>query len=312
MAQSALLGVFRRMLTLAAPIAALCVFAWPDTKRPPTESTATTANVQQSPNVARAIERDLPADELKQAEQEFGQLNDSSLETGVEEMPAYWRLMQWSTRRSIDQWRELSVAQASYGLLVTQPQAQRAQPVKLNLNVCRILSWDAPPNELGVKKLYEVWGWTEDSRGGMYVLVTPDLPAGMQVGERVREQGVVYGYFCKLQGYVAANAGAAAPRQAAPLIIGRMDRYVPPQVAVVGPGELRRLGLGLLLAISLVGTVALRSPWRRKTSAPTITTSAQATQRLEDWLSHEELEFPDDAGSRPESLTPRTAYQAMS
>src|SRR5262249_50924891 len=91
------------------------------------------------------------------------------------------------------------------------------------LNIRRILRYDAPPNPLGLKHVYEIWGWTDESQAWPYVVVAPEIPHGMPIGSKVYEQGTVAGYFFKLQGYYAAGAGPNDKPLSAPLILGRVD-----------------------------------------------------------------------------------------
>ncbi len=70
--------------------------------------------------------------------------------------------------------------------------------------------------------LYEVWGWTEESRSWPYVGVVLDLPKGMPIGANVYEQVTLVGYFFKMQGYLEAGAKPRAAPLQAPLFVGRL------------------------------------------------------------------------------------------
>jgi hypothetical protein len=156
--------------------------------------------------------------------------------------------------------------------------------IQVDLHVCRILSYDAPENDLGLKTLYEVWGWSEDSRGSLYVVVTPGLPAGVRPGLVVQERATVYGYFCKLQGYVAVASAPQAGLTAAPLLIGNMVRYQAPLTVLAKPDEAWRLGVGLLLAVSFVGLISRRPLFRRKQHQRIEDLGPSDDTSLETWL----------------------------
>ncbi len=57
--------------------------------------------------------------------------------------------------------------------------------------------------------LYEVWGFTSESRDRLYVAIVVDLPKGMPIGPSVYEKARFTGYFFKLQGYEPAAPGRA-------------------------------------------------------------------------------------------------------
>jgi hypothetical protein len=44
----------------------------------------------------------VPTDEWNLARNEFEALTDATLECGDEEMPAYWRLLKWTVRHSVE------------------------------------------------------------------------------------------------------------------------------------------------------------------------------------------------------------------
>jgi hypothetical protein len=70
--------------------------------------------------------------------------------------------------------------------------------------------------------VYEVWGWTTESKAWLFVVLVPELPPGMPVGTDVYERVSFAGYFYKLQGYQEAGAGPRDKPLPAPLLIGRL------------------------------------------------------------------------------------------
>ena len=229
----------------------------------------------------------LSAGEWDLACKEFEAITDSTLECNAEEMPAYWRLLKWTVQHSVSDLQHRSGSRVPYGDLVNMPSRLRGRLVQVDLQVCRILSYDAPGNGLGIKKLYEVWGWSEDSRGSLYVVVTPELPAGMKTGEVVRGQATLYGYFCKIQGYLAVGSAPRSLPSAAPLLIGRMVRYQAPVTVIAKPAEVMRAGVGLLLAVSFVGLISGRPLFRRRQETRFAEPGPSNIGHLEAWLDRE-------------------------
>jgi hypothetical protein len=118
------------------------------------------------------------------------------------------------------------------------------------MNVRRIL--DAGKNRDGIQ-LYEVWGFTKESRDRLYVAIIVDLPKGMPIGPSVYEKAKFAGYFFKLQGYHSAGAKPGAVPDKSPLLIGRLE-WEPSPVAKppVDTTQEWTWGLGLLAVIGFV------------------------------------------------------------
>jgi len=163
-------------------------------------------------------------DEEEQAAaiEEFQALSDRSLKLGPEEMPSYWRTFGWVQHQSFGQLQKRSTKDVPMHDFMHDTDEQRGRLVSFDLNVRRILAYDAPKNSVGVKKVYEIWGFTTESKAWLYCVLTPHLPPGMPIGPDVYEKVKFSGYFLKLQGYEAAGAGPNDKPLAAPLLIGRV------------------------------------------------------------------------------------------
>jgi hypothetical protein len=241
----------------------------------------------------------ISTDEWEAARSEFEAMTDGTLYCGVEEMPAYWRLLKWCARQwDCERDRNL-FSQVSFGELVNRPSMLRGAPVQVDLHICRITSYAAPENGLGIQQLYEVWGWSEDSRGSLYVAVTPDLPPGMHAGENVNEQAILCGYFYKIQGYLASGSASQAIPSAAPMIIGRMERWKAPLTMIAKTNELWLSAGGLVLAVSFVWLLAHRPPLRLGHRGPLDPIGPNATAKLEQWLDLEGRVPSHPIGSEP-------------
>jgi len=193
--------------------------------------------------------------EAAAAREQFQAITDHTLAMGREEMPAYWRLFNWVEHQSFDELSERADRSAVLNQFIQTPNEQRGKPFQLKLNVRRILSYDAPANSAGIEKVYEVWGWTTESKAWLYVVLTAHLPAEMPVGADVNESVNFVGYFLKDQGYQAAGAGPQDKPLAAPLLIGRVAWNPPPApAAAAADGGWTQ---GIIATVLLIGAIGL-------------------------------------------------------
>jgi hypothetical protein len=143
---------------------------------------------------------DLDPEESEAIQEEFQAVSDGKLSIQPEEMPAY-----------------TAKKDAVFTQFYQSPERYRGQLFELELNVRRILKY----THKGLT-LYEVWGWTSESRSWLYVGVVQDLPEGMPIGPDVYETATLVGYFFKMQGYMEAGAKPRAAPLQAPLLVGRL------------------------------------------------------------------------------------------
>jgi hypothetical protein len=192
--------------------------------------------------------------ELSAAQEQFQAITDNTLSLGREEMPAYWRLFNWVEHQSLAQLSERADRTAVLNQFIQHPDEQRGKLFQLKLNVRQIFSYDAPANSAGVTKVYEIRGWTTESKAWLYVVLTAHLPPGMPVGPDVNETVTFAGYFLKDQGYHAAGAGPQDKPLAAPLLIGRIGWNPPPQVAAATDGAWNH---GIIISVAIIGAIGL-------------------------------------------------------
>lgn len=171
------------------------------------------------------------------------------------EMPAYWRLMAWSRTRPLAELEKGALRDVPYSHLWEEPDLYRGQPMRLRLHVRRVLAYDTKDNPLGLKKVFEVYGFTDNSLSFPFIVVLPEKPAGLPIGTDVNGEIVFVGYFMKWMGYTAFDT-----KKSAPLLIGRAR----PAVRSAGTGssgdwELAFLTLvGGVCVLSLLGWFSLR------------------------------------------------------
>ena len=192
---------------------------------------------------------DVDEEEQEAAIEEFDALTDKTLEMHREEMPAYWRLLSWAEHQDISLLQKRAKKDVVFNDFIQSPDKYRGQLVALKLNVRRILGDDPGKNPLGLKRIYEVWGFTTESQAWLYVGVTGHIPEGMPIGPTIEEQVTFYGYFLKLQGYHEAGARPNARPLIAPVLVGKMVWRPSDFAHLRGQGQ----GLGDWLWILLVG-----------------------------------------------------------
>jgi hypothetical protein len=163
-----------------------------------------------------------PADEDPQerdaARVEFQAVTDK-VPLSREEMPAYWRLMTWEQRQSTAEMLKRARADVTYNELWQRPEKWRGRLLRIRVHVPQAIKVDeVAENPLGLKTIYEVFGWNSDSQPYSYWMVTPELPSGMPLGKRIQEEATFVGYFLKLQPFQDGEGKS----RAAPLLLGRI------------------------------------------------------------------------------------------
>lgn len=192
--------------------------------QPSSDQQSSTLPIEAQPNQV------LPRDEqLSDTQLELRDLlsivSDNTLLIHKREMPAYWRLLSISMAEDYGTQYEKARRNPSLNEFHTAAAKHRGELVSLNLNIRRVVQYDAidANNPANVKQLYEVWGWTEQSKSWLYVCVTPELPPGMQVGEAVSFRAQFTGYFFKMLAYHSAKPTSSGMPRVAPMLIGRFS-----------------------------------------------------------------------------------------
>jgi hypothetical protein len=234
-----------------------------------------------------AAPTDVDPAEREQAQHLFEAVSDKP-ELAPEEMAAYWRLMKWTRAQTFAAMDHRAARDVPRLGLLEQPERYRGHLLRLRLHILRILDWEAPKNSADVKRVYEAWGWTDQSNS-LYVCAFTELPAGMKTGESQHEEGVFVGYFLKDLGFQALMRNHAAP-----LLVGRMQRAESSAPApLVAESDWHWLWMGALVfvAISFVfAWLRLRRVRPATVAAPTAADEAE----MEDWFRSEGTADPID------------------
>jgi hypothetical protein len=203
---------------------------------PPRPAAAKATDVPQGGAVSPGPTDEDPEQRADSTE-EFQAVTDGTIGIQPEEMLAYWRLLLWTEHQSLDMLQRRSRGNVFFTELMQFPDKFRGRLLTLDLNVRRVLAYDLDDTPLGKRRLYELWGFTEESKAWLYVAVTAHLPKGMAVGPEVEERVRLTGYFFKLQGYFEAGAKPRAAALRAPLLVGRLSRFAPPTVGQPSPQD---------------------------------------------------------------------------
>ncbi len=203
----------------------------------------------------------------------------------VEEMPPYWRLFRWSRAQTREDMAKRSKRDPFFTQLWEQPTKNRGKLFSMKLHVRRVLSHEADENSAGVKKVYELWGVTDESRSHLYCVLTDSLPPGFPEGAKVEADAYFTGYFLKILGYEASDA-----QRGAPVLIGKIKgsplRQMPKQDPVAARKEFWQMvwiGLGVLCVLPLLRF--LPSSWlQRKDTATKTVILKDADDQVEAWL----------------------------
>lgn len=173
----------------------------------------------------------------------------------------YMGLMQFVLAHPYDELAASARKDLPFTRLWEQSPRFRGEPVALRLHIRRILENELPENSLGLKRAYEAWGWTEESKSFPYVVVFPELPAGMPLGTDLRVEGEFVGCFYKIMSYQATDNTRGAP-----LLIGHM-RLIPTKRAAPEQNPIGNLvfiiSIVILAAFALAAARLLTTRTRR-------------------------------------------------
>lgn len=171
---------------------------------------------------------------------------DYTTKIGKREMPGYWGLVDLVMDKSVAELAKDSRKNPRYNDFYSNPSKHRGELVSTTLHLRRVISYPVDP-ALGHKatELYELWGWTDESKAWVYCIVTPKLPPGFPKDGDFNRDVEVAGYFFKMQGYQPGSAAPNAKNLIAPLIIGRVDEVRKPEVPIAQFNNLTILFVGV-------------------------------------------------------------------
>ncbi len=201
----------------------------------------------------------------------------------ADEMPAYWRLWAWQSRQTAVELQKRADKKVTFRDLWNEPKRYRGKLVEFPVHLRRTLTVDdVAQNDLGVQKLYEVFGWNTSSQPNWYWMVVGDLPPSMPSGDNVYEEATFVGYFLKLLPYEDHEGHT----RATPLLIGRLIWHPTPSNPLAGRDDWQWTWY---LAAALLSLFVIRWGlvlWGRTRIAPSMEESVGSAddQAVEAWL----------------------------
>jgi hypothetical protein len=286
----AFLGVLGMFMFRASDPA---MWSWLDRQSDSTETAATTAaKPAAKPDAAKPQTEtvatgptDEDPDQKDDVAEEFQAVTDGTVGIQPEEMFAYWRLFFWTDHQTFDAMRGRAQGNVSFTQFIHAPEKYRGRLVRMDLNVRRVLTYEVDDSPVGVKRIYEIWGFSDDSKAWLYDVVTAQVPEGMPIGPSVSERVKFVGYFFKLQGYHEAGAKPRDPVLRAPLLVGRIMRYPSPQTQPRSEGA-GWWACGLLggAAVLIIGYIGLQRAIGRRAERHRAARQEQTSDSVRQWL----------------------------
>jgi hypothetical protein len=213
-----------------------------------------------------------------------------------EEMAAYWRLVRWTQEQTYKEMNNRARPGLTFSHFFEHPSRYRGQLVRLKIRVTRATAHDTEENGngLGVERVYDLWGCTDESSPNPYALAITELPGDFPLGHDIQEDVTFVGYFFKLLAYKAHDDKT----RAAPMLIGRVVWH--PIVLPVSPVNTNFVWIGLiggLVAVMLVVRLTFNMrPLRRPSRLPPLTEGEEGIP-IETWL--ERVEGEPGVGEKP-------------
>jgi hypothetical protein len=222
------------------------------------------------------------------------------------DMPAYWRLLKWTRSRSFADLERRAERDVPFAKLWQEPEKHRGELIRLRLHVKQIVEWDGiSENSAGVKTVYELSGFTDQSGGNPYVVACTELPPEIKVATRTNAEVVFAGYFLKVIKY----EGAIATR-GAPLLVGRVRTVA----SGANAASERMAGLDAMLIVgcafivTLIIVLAVYRVTRQSRRAPLKPgPSVVSNDNIENWLENIPSEGSDPASSDVPRFSPAMA-----
>ena len=240
---------------------------------------------------------DEDADEASGAIEDYDYVSDGTTHINQEDIQAYERLVRWVINQPYARLlARVNQKNPTYSQLRAAPRDFR-EPGKIfeiNLHLRQVVKFDAkmtfdtnPDVQQEPVTLYEMWGTTDESRGRFFHLIVFDPPAGLPLGQDVREDVRFVGYFFRLQAYEPGNAKLNAPPLIAPSFIGRIAWQPAAPGGVVSSTELPwmiLLGGGVAIVVAVCLGVVLLNRKKRNVAYLATDLPPPPPMSVEEWL----------------------------
>ncbi len=259
---------------------------------------------------------DEDADEAEAAIEEYDYVSDGTLFIPQENNPAYERLVRWVINQPYGRLlARVTQKNPTYNQFRAAPRDFRepGRIFEINLHLRQVVKFDVkmtfdnPDEEHAPVTLYEMWGTTDESRGRFFHFIVYDPPAGLPLGQDVREDVRFVGYFFRLQAYEPGNAKLNAAPLLAPSFIGRIAWQPATPGGVVSSTELPwmiLLGGGVAIAVAVCLAFVLLTRKKRNVAYLATDLPPPPAMSVEEWLDRvdEGAESAADSNGHAEDL----------
>lgn len=249
------------------------------TPRPRPEGPASAATIAKLPKPTGLTDED--EEEAAAAKEELSALSDGAVSLGVEEMPAYNRVVSWVKNQTFARLWDRAKKNVAYTYFYDDASRHRGELIAMDVEIQLVR--EAGKDDAGAA-LQEAWATTQESGNHLYDLVVLDLPKEMPVGVRIRERARFAGYFLKVQGYEAANAKPGHPPERAPLLIGRLEWQPTAKPAETGMSQDWIWAAGLAILVLIWGLRFLVFERKTTTVNNTLKPPKRGVIPVEAWL----------------------------
>lgn len=188
----------------------------------------------------------------------FTDMKDGELGIQASELQAYRAILKHVAQVSQDELKKNARTDASFTVMRNSPDDFRGSVITIVGRLGSLKPLDEPVEDLGLKKLYEAWIVTPQSKGLPYRVIISELPEGLEPKDLFKNppEVRVTGYFFKVQKYYV-DKERLKPSKRAPVLLARRIELVPPNEAVSQGLKLAPyvVGFALIVAIGLAITI---------------------------------------------------------
>lgn len=218
-----------------------------------------------------------------------------------EEMSLYWRLVRWTEELTFKQMDSRARRGLTMSHFFEHPNRYRGQLVRVQLRITRATAHETEENgnSLGIDRIYDLWGCTDESSPNPYAVAVVHLPPDFPLGHDIQEDVTFVGYFMKLMAYKSRDEKT----RAAPLLIGKVVWHpVTKPVLPVNPNWVwGGVVVAMLVIVVVVRLTFQMRPLRRVTMLPPLHEGEEGIP-IETWL--ERVEDGDHPRDPPEAINP--------
>ena len=180
-----------------------------------------------------------------------------------EEKDAWFHLLDVLRSTPEEKLQQSSLGPVTWLQLFNQPDVYRGEPITLVGHVRRAFRLNAPENDLGFEKYYQLWLQPNDNRDRVVVVYCLNLPKDFPLGMKVNEPVVLTGIFFKRWLYKGQ-----ADFELAPVVLANSLQWTPQPKMTEQGMPLTVTNLVTIVVVALVLSVAFVLFWHFRTRRP--------------------------------------------